>query len=364
MKRWMTALGTTLATMTAATMTAVGCAPLVLDPELQQQDSTSSTSTASGGGTSSGDPAPGTTVIAALFKDMPVGPGSSQASNPAVYLTDADPDALVLVWSKARSALVCRPGDRRHVQQRRCTVWQGDPLSPSRRTWCAAWAWSTSPIRGSWASPSSTFNESGRPWPPATAVAAAVAPSRRGRCEIVSTDSGSVTVNLLTGLQGSPGGTFNNVVHAPVTLQGMYTASRCEPAPAPHFLGGRTARGRHHRRQPPRRAPGVADDRRQSGPDGDLPVHRHDDADLRRPARGPRVQGRGADDHRHPCKALQVPGDAPALESTARDVDRDRGRTPERRNCTLQRRLGLHVRAPSPSPASTRAGSASRSTSR
>jgi hypothetical protein len=219
MKRWMTALGTTLVTMTAA-----GCAPLVLDP-VQRQDSTASTSAASGGGTSSGDPAPGTTVIAALFKDIPVGPPSTQASNPAGYLTGADPDTLVLMWSNEplscadpEIGVTCNGG----------TVWQGVLAIPPDLVRVGLVDLANPRIRGL------SYAYSGEAGSTAcSGGGGGGGPLEGGTVEIVSTDSGTITVNLLTGLLGSPGETINGVVSAPVTLQGMYTASRCEPAPTP-----------------------------------------------------------------------------------------------------------------------------------
>jgi len=202
MNRWMMALGTLVA------LTNVGCAPVVLDPVTQDPD----------GGSSGADGGSPISALAILAKDLPAVPSGS----PAQIVGSTDPDALVLLFSNLPQA--CATGIIGGVCPDELE-WQGIVILPSDLVRVGLVDLANPRI----ASFSFEYFDAAC----SGGGGGGIGLPMSGTLEIVSTDAGSITVNLLGGITGAQGGTMNGVTQPPITVKGTFTASRCEAAPAP-----------------------------------------------------------------------------------------------------------------------------------
>ena len=193
MKRWMTALGTL-----AVTLTNASCAPVVLDAVTVD----GSEGSAEGPGS--------TNVLAILYRDLPAPPAGVDG------LVAPDPDALLLMFGNLPETCAAPQIGGVCPDQ---LEWQTTVVLPPELVRVGAVDLSDPRISSyTW-----TFYDTmcsgggGGPSP------------LGGTLDIVSTDAGSLTVNLIDGLpvlygfSGDPG----VAVHP-----GTYTVPRCEPAPA------------------------------------------------------------------------------------------------------------------------------------
>jgi hypothetical protein len=214
MKRLPMALGTL-----AVTFANVGCAPTVLDPIHQ----------GTGGGGTVGTQAGGTTMLAMLFKDVPPTPNPSNPEAAQLPSTPDDPDALILIFSNvavtcASPAITCDgelgwetmfavPSDLVRVG----TIDLANP-----RVSTTKWT-----FLGDGMGMCGGGGGAGGPSPVGASLS-----GWGNTLQITSTDSGSISVELSGGVLGGLSGSSNDMTFDAVHLDGSYTASRCEPAPA------------------------------------------------------------------------------------------------------------------------------------
>jgi len=214
MNRWMMALGTLVA------LTNVGCAPVVLDPVTQDPD----------GGSSGADGGSPISALAILAKDLPAVPSGS----PAQIVGSTDPDALVLLFSNLPQA--CATGIIGGVCPDELE-WQGIVILPSDLVRVGLVDLANPRI----ASFSFEYFDAAC----SGGGGGGIGLPMSGTLEIVSTDAGSITVNLLGGITGAQGGTMNGVTQPPSPSRGRSPHRAARPPPRP----------RHRARRSPSPAP-------------------------------------------------------------------------------------------------------------
>jgi hypothetical protein len=215
MKRWMTALGTL-----AVTVTSTKCAPVVIGGGSGGESSGSENTVTGASGTGGPTTPASTTVIAILVKDLPTATNSTMPSLLNGPWGSQDPDALVLMFSNEPEP--CASPTIGGVCSAQ-TEWQSILVLPPDLVRVGLVDLANPRIAGV----SFTYFDT------SCSGGGGGGQAPGGTMEIVSTDAGSITVNLIDGLLGSAGATFNGVPSPQVTLQGAYTASRCEAAPPP-----------------------------------------------------------------------------------------------------------------------------------
>jgi hypothetical protein len=214
MNRLTMALGTL-----AGAFAGAGCAPTVLDPIHQGQQQ------GSGPGGTQGSGPGGTQMLAMLSKDVPPIPQNPSSFPAPVFFpfTNGDPDALILVFSNAAlscasPAITCG-GDE---------VWETIIALPSDLVRVGPIDLGNPRVSmTNW-----TFLGDGMGMCGGGGGGGGIGvPADPGKTlQITSTDSGSISVELSGGVQGGVTGMINGM-STPI-IDGSYTASRCEPAPA------------------------------------------------------------------------------------------------------------------------------------
>jgi hypothetical protein len=210
--------------MLAAALGSASCAPTVLDP-IQPGSPGTGAGGASTGSAGTGN-AGGMQMLAILAKDVPPTPASSP-DPPVVFFppTNGDPDALMLVFSSETLScadpfigcsgdstwekIIALPSDLVRVGP----IDLGNP-----RVTMTDWQLFNTGVGQCGGGGGGGFG----------------VPSDPGKTlQITSTDAGSISVTLSGGVQAGLGGTVNGMPIPIVSLDGSYTVSRCEPAPAP-----------------------------------------------------------------------------------------------------------------------------------
>jgi hypothetical protein len=219
MKRRMMALGTL-----AVIMTNTGCTSVVIEPQRQASD----------GGTDGGivATAGSASVVAILARDVPPALAGTKQGMVATAASGVDPDALVLMFSNLPEA---------------CANPVIGSTCPDPFTWQRILVLPPDLVRvglvdlGNPRIASYAFiifdNQGGLDGTqePCAFENDSVAPLSSGTMEIVSTDAGSITVNLIDGIEGVPAfvNGFNGAPTPMVTLKGTFTIPRCDAAPPP-----------------------------------------------------------------------------------------------------------------------------------
>ncbi len=223
MKRWIKALGAL-----AVLATNTKCGPVVIggaepDPSSGSGGGSAGSGSGTGGSESGGG---GTTAIAILAKDLPSQPGGPGGGPPGIsgFVGGADPDALVLLFSNEPQACA---SPEIGASCSADLVWQSALVLPPDLVRVGLVDLANPRIA------SYSFSYIGGGGACSGGGGGGGGPGAPGTLEIVASSSGSLTVNLLTPLLASSGGTFNGVQQPAVTLSGSQTLTRCEAAPAP-----------------------------------------------------------------------------------------------------------------------------------
>jgi hypothetical protein len=222
MKRWFTALGAL-----AVVVTNAKCAPVVA-PAGPPEGAGGGGSSGPTGSTGSAGGGEATTGVAILAKDLPPapsGPGGTMLPTVTQFVGNVDPDTLVLLFSD--QALSCADP----VVGTSCPdaiVWQSALLLPPDLVRVGPVDLANPRISSFsflFAGSSGTCGGGGG--------GGGGGPNGPGTLNITSSDSGSITVDLVTPLLATSGGTFNGVPVPETTFTGTFTLTRCEAAPAP-----------------------------------------------------------------------------------------------------------------------------------